>query len=69
MNTLLRPALIAAALLAPAAALAHPGDHAGMSLAQAARHVTASPDHLAMLVVLVAVAAGGVIRLSRRPAR
>ena len=68
MKTLFRPALISAALLAPATAFAHPGDHGAMSLAQAARHVTGSPDHLAMLVVLGLVAVGGVIRLSRRPA-
>lgn len=43
--------LTALALLIPGAALAHPGDHAGLGPA----HALSAPDHLAALTLLVGV--------------
>jgi hypothetical protein len=59
MKTLPRIALTIAAAAMPAAALAHPGDHSNMTLAQAAQHMLTQPDHLSMLAIAVAVAGTG----------
>ena len=55
-------------LLAPTAALAHPGDHTAMSLAQVAHHIATSPDHLAEVIMAGLMVIGLVIR-QRRHAR
>jgi hypothetical protein len=55
--------------LTPTLALAHEGDHSAMSVAQVARHVATSPDHLAELVIAGLFVLGGAIRLRRRSAR
>ncbi len=55
------------ALLAPATALAHPGDHLAMSFAQGLEHMFSQPDHLGLLgliVLVVVLGAGGAF--SRR---
>jgi hypothetical protein len=62
-------ALALAASLSPTLAFAHEGDHAAMGLAQVARHIATSPDHLAELAVAALFAVGGVIRARRRAAR
>jgi hypothetical protein len=69
MKTTLPRLLFAAVLLAPAAALAHPGDHTAMSAAQVAHHIVTSPDHLAELVMAVLMVVGLGIRARRRATR
>ncbi len=50
--------LVSATLvLAPTAALAHPGDHADGGFMTSLRHVLGAPDHLAMVVAGVALLA------------
>ncbi len=44
------------ALLAPTAALAHPGGHDGLTLTAVLNHLASQPDHAAM--ILAALAAG-----------
>ena len=46
----------------PSAALAHPGDHSGLGM----RHVLTQPDHLAMIVGAVVVAALTLYKLRSR---
>jgi hypothetical protein len=60
--------LVAILLLAPTAALAHPGDHTAMSIAQVAHHIASSPDHVAELIMAGLMVVGLVIR-QRRHAR
>ena len=43
------------ALVAPTAALAHPGDHGGFSVQVLLTHLFAEPDHIAMALAAVAV--------------
>ncbi len=50
-------------LLAPSAALAHPGDHTTTAIL----HFLTEPDHLVMLALVVAVAAYTVLKLRSRP--
>ncbi|WP_372784491.1 hypothetical protein [Phenylobacterium sp.] len=69
MKTNLSRALFAAAVLAPGAALAHPGDHAGMSVAQIAHHIVTSPDHLLEVGFLVLMVFGEGLRIRRRLTR
>ena len=52
--------------LTPTLALAHPGDHWTMSLAQGMHHLFTEPDHLGMIAAVAAVAAGGWIMRTRR---
>jgi hypothetical protein len=59
MKTWSRAVLTATLAAAPAAAFAHPGDHSGLSLAQAAHHMLTQPDHLSALVIAVALAGTG----------
>jgi ABC-type enterochelin transport system permease subunit len=59
MNILSRIVLTAALAAAPATALAHPGDHSGLTLAQAAQHMLTQPDHMAVLAMTVALAGAG----------
>ncbi len=47
----------------PTLAMAHAGDHAGLSLT----HLLAEPDHLALIAALVAVVALVVYKLRSRP--
>jgi hypothetical protein len=56
-------------VLAPAAALAHPGDHETMTVSQVAHHIATSPDHLLEVVFLVLMVVGAGLRLHRRRAR
>ncbi len=69
MKTILSRTLFAAALLAPAAAFAHPGDHTAMTVGQVARHIITSPDHLAELVMAGLMVLGLGIRARRRARR
>ena len=55
--------------LAPTVALAHPGDHGGMSLAQIAHHIVTSPDHLLEVGFLGLMVFGEGLRIRRRWAR
>ena len=60
MKTLARSTLLAVVLLAlPTLALAHPGDHSGLTLAQAAQHMLTQPDHLVTLALAVVLAGTG----------
>ena len=52
--------------LLPGAALAHAGDHSGMSLSEALAHFGMSGDHLALLLGALAL---GVIAHHVRPAK
>ena len=61
--------VFAAAAAAPAAALAHPGDHIAMSAGQVLHHVLTSPDHLAELGLFGVLIAAVVIRWRRRVRR
>lgn len=69
----LRPTALTAmatVLAWPLAASAHPGEHSGMALRQAASHFASSPVHLPALLFAGAVFAGalwwGVARISAR---
>ena len=53
------------AVLAPAAALAHDGDHARIGFVGTLAHLLTEPDHLAMLAVAAAVVAVVVWRKGR----
>jgi hydrogenase/urease accessory protein HupE len=53
--------LLAAPLLAPTAALAHPGDHHATGLL----HLLTEPDHLAMIAAVVAVLGYVIYRWAR----
>lgn len=65
-----RSRILAAALaLAPAAALAHPGDHEHLDLGRIAHHIATSPDHLLELIMLGLMIAGGLWRVRRRAQR
>ena len=55
--------LTAALALLPNLALAHPGHHEHMTVAQAVRHLATQPDHLVLLAVGVLVMAFGVTRV------
>lgn len=63
------PVILASlATLVPATALAHPGDHHGMSIADAAAHLAASPFHaglVAMALLVAPVIVTVVVRRSR----
>lgn len=48
--------LLLAAFLSPSAALAHPGDHGGLSLQTMLDHLAREPDHAALAVATVALA-------------
>jgi hypothetical protein len=48
--------LLPIALLTPTAALAHAGDHFGLSVQGILHHVMSQPDHTAMVVAGCAVA-------------
>ena len=52
--------------LLPAAAFAHPGDHAHMGAGEAAQHLLTQPDHKALLAVIALVAALGASRVVAR---
>ena len=65
MKTNLTRALSAAVLLAPTVALAHPGDHETMTVAQVAHHIATSPDHLAELAMLGLFMIGAAVRVRR----
>ena len=69
MKTILSRTIFAAVLLAPAAALAHPGDHTTMTIGQIAHHIVTSPDHLAELIMAGLMVVGLGIRARRRAAR
>jgi hypothetical protein len=69
MKTNVSRALVAAVLLAPTVALAHPGDHEGMTAAQVAHHILTSPDHLLEVGFLVLMVFGEGLRFRRRNAR
>ncbi|MFE8072309.1 hypothetical protein QQM79_14730 [Marinobacteraceae bacterium S3BR75-40.1] len=58
--------LITLILLAPAAVLAHPGDHSGGSAVDSVIHLLTEPDHLAMFFAGASVLAVILFRL-RRP--
>ena len=58
--------LLPITLFAPTAALAHPGDHTGFSLQTAIAHLAAEPDHVA---IILAVVAAGLVLLYRSRAR
>ena len=53
--------LVTVLIVLPSAALAHPGDHHGVSLA----HLLTEPDHLAMITAVVAVLGYAVYRWVR----
>jgi hypothetical protein len=55
----MKPVLTLAALLFPAAALAHPGGHGGFTLGRMMAHMTSEPDHVA--VVLAVLVLGGAL--------
>lgn len=62
----------AAALLLPATAYAHSGDHGAMTTAAEARHILSSPLHLAMVagaVLLVGFIARAAVKAAKRRAR
>ncbi|THD62361.1 hypothetical protein [Phenylobacterium sp.] len=67
MKTLARAVLAALLATIPATALAHPGDHSNMTLAQAAQHMLTQPDHLSMIALAVALAgtAWGAVKVWR----
>ena len=52
--------LIPVFLFAPTAAFAHAGDHAGLSVRAVPAHFAAQPDHAALIVAALGVAALGV---------
>ena len=52
--------------LIPTTALAHPGDHLGMGVAQVVHHIVTSPDHLAEVVMAGLMVVGLLIRQRRR---
>ena len=55
----MRRTLALAFALAPSAALAHPGHHEHLSVAQAARHLLTQPDHqIAFAGLIVTIVAG-----------
>ena len=60
--------LFAAVLLAPTAALAHPGDHTAMTVAQVAHHIATSPDHMLEVVFAILMGVGEWWRIRRRRA-
>jgi hydrogenase/urease accessory protein HupE len=60
--------LFAAVLLAPTAALAHPGDHTAMTVAQVAHHIATSPDHMLEVVFAILMGVGEGWRIRRRRA-
>ncbi|PRY20967.1 hypothetical protein CLV78_111122 [Aliiruegeria haliotis] len=64
---MIRPIAFSAFVL-PSAAIAHSGDHGGMSLATEARHILSSPLHLALVgaggLLLVLIVRGLVKRTS-----
>ena len=47
--------ILTLAVLAPTAALAHPGDHGGFSLQAMITHLLSEPDHIVMALGAVAV--------------
>ena len=58
----MRRSLTAVLALAATPALAHPGHHETLSLADQARHLLSQPDHLLAAAGLAALAAlGGVV--------
>ncbi len=61
----MKPFLILA-MLVPTAALAHPGDHGGLSVQAMIAHFAAEPDHVA---VIFAVVAAGLALFYRSRAR
>jgi hydrogenase/urease accessory protein HupE len=60
--------LFAGLVLAPTAALAHPGDHTAMTVAQVAHHIATSPDHMLEVVFAILMGVGEWWRLRRRRA-
>ncbi len=54
--------LLPLSLLTPTAALAHPGDHSTSGIL----HMLTEADHLALLAVVAAAVAFGVIKLRAR---
>lgn len=60
MRSLASPSLFLAGLLAPALALAHPHHGGGSALGAGLLHLLSEPDHLAVLLVPVAIAAAWV---------
>jgi hypothetical protein len=58
--------ILSLAVLAPTAALAHPGDHGGFSVQGVLAHIARAPDHAAMIV---AVVVAGLVLLYRTRAR
>ena len=55
--------------LTPTLAMAHPGDHTAMTVAQVAHHIATSPDHLLEVGFAVLMVFGEGLRVRRRRAR
>ena len=53
----------------PTLAMAHPGDHTAMTVAQVAHHIATSPDHLLEVGFAVLMVFGEGLRVRRRRAR
>jgi hypothetical protein len=53
----MKPLLTFASILLPSAALAHPGGHGGFTVAALMAHITGEPDHVALVVAVLALGA------------
>lgn len=63
----MRRAALITLFLSAGEALAHPGHGAGGWLAATLSHLLGEPDHLALILLPVAIAAAWLVRRRRRP--